>query len=92
MPDYLNGDPIPADALGPGVSASLPHTFKPLLTFTAPLPQKTFDLNAWFEKHGSEQTRPPIDKVIAGLRAEGVTKFGATGYCFGGMSFSREDT
>jgi hypothetical protein len=29
-------------------------------------------------------TRPTIDKVVAALRAEGVTTFGAIGYCFGG--------
>lgn len=28
--------------------------------------------------------RPSLDKVIAALKEEGVTKFGATGYCFGG--------
>ncbi|KIK49101.1 hypothetical protein CY34DRAFT_7765 [Suillus luteus UH-Slu-Lm8-n1] len=44
----------------------------------------SFDLKAWFAKHGSEQTRPSLDKVIAALKEEGVTKFGATGYCFGG--------
>ncbi|KAG2142850.1 dienelactone hydrolase [Suillus bovinus] len=44
----------------------------------------SFDIKAWFAKHGTEQTRPPLDKVIAKLKEEGVTKFGATGYCFGG--------
>ncbi|KAG2063790.1 alpha/beta-hydrolase [Suillus decipiens] len=44
----------------------------------------SFDFMGWLSKHGAEQTRPPLDKVIAALKAEGVTKFGATGYCFGG--------
>ncbi|KAG2063789.1 alpha/beta-hydrolase [Suillus decipiens] len=44
----------------------------------------SFDLRAWFANHGNQQTRPPLDKVIAMLKEEGVTKFGATGYCFGG--------
>ncbi|KAG1898557.1 dienelactone hydrolase [Suillus fuscotomentosus] len=44
----------------------------------------SFDVKAWFAKHGTEQTRPPLDKVIAVLKERGVTKFGATGYCFGG--------
>ncbi|KAG2089647.1 hypothetical protein BD769DRAFT_1679877 [Suillus cothurnatus] len=35
-------------------------------------------------KHGKEQTRPSLDKVIAILKEESVTKFGATGYCFSG--------
>ncbi|KAG1817091.1 dienelactone hydrolase [Suillus subaureus] len=44
----------------------------------------SFNREAWFAKHGNEQTRPSLDKVIAVLKEEGVTKFGATGYCFGG--------
>ncbi|KAG1738862.1 Alpha/Beta hydrolase protein [Suillus paluster] len=44
----------------------------------------TFDLGKWFGGHGADKTRPPLDKVIAALKEEGVTKFGATGYCFGG--------
>jgi len=60
IPDYLNGDPVPADFLG-----------------------GKFDLNAWFPNHGKDVTRPPLDKVIAGLKEKGVTEFGATGYCLG---------
>ncbi|KIY60974.1 alpha beta-hydrolase [Cylindrobasidium torrendii FP15055 ss-10] len=43
-----------------------------------------FDINAWKDRHGQEATRPIIDKVIQGLKAEGVSRFAATGYCFGG--------
>ncbi|KAF5390738.1 hypothetical protein D9757_004569 [Collybiopsis confluens] len=35
------------------------------------------------KKHGQDITCPIIDKVIEGLKAEGVTKFAATGFCFG---------
>ncbi|KII87467.1 hypothetical protein PLICRDRAFT_43106 [Plicaturopsis crispa FD-325 SS-3] len=42
-----------------------------------------FDIMKWFPNHGNDQTRPPLDAVIAALKAEGVTKFGAVGYCFG---------
>jgi len=63
IPDYLNGDPIPADALEPG---------------------KKFDINAWFVNHTTDKTRPPLDKVLEALKAEGVTSLAATGYCFGG--------
>jgi len=63
IPDYLNGDAIPADALSPG---------------------SDFDIGKWFPNHGAAQTRPPLDKVIAALKEEGVTTFGATGYCLGG--------
>lgn len=40
-------------------------------------------MDVWRPKHGPEQTRPPLDAVIAALRQEGVAVFGATGYCFG---------
>ncbi|KAI3614062.1 dienelactone hydrolase endo--beta-d-glucanase [Moniliophthora roreri] len=61
-PDYLNDDPIPADALI----------------------GENFDIMKWFPNHGQDKTRPTLDKVIEGLKAQGVTAFGATGYCFGG--------
>ncbi|EJD07441.1 alpha/beta-hydrolase [Fomitiporia mediterranea MF3/22] len=41
------------------------------------------DFQAWFANHGPEQTRPSLDKVIAGLKERGIKEFGATGYCFG---------
>jgi dienelactone hydrolase len=41
-------------------------------------------LKEWLPRHGSDVTRPVLDKVIAALKAEGVTKFGGAGYCFGG--------
>jgi len=44
----------------------------------------TFDLMAWLARHGADKTRPVLDKVIAALKEQGVIKFGATGYCFGG--------
>ncbi|KAJ6582981.1 dienelactone hydrolase endo-1,3,1,4-beta-D-glucanase, partial [Mycena vulgaris] len=42
-----------------------------------------FDREKWLSTHGAAQTRPPIDSVIATPKAEGVTGFAATGYCFG---------
>jgi len=62
VPDILNGDPVPPDALNPG---------------------STYDLMKWFPDHGADKTRPTIDKVIEGLKKEGVTSFGVLGYCFG---------
>ncbi|KII87470.1 hypothetical protein PLICRDRAFT_256519 [Plicaturopsis crispa FD-325 SS-3] len=44
----------------------------------------TFDLSTWFANHTTERTRALLNAVIAALKAEGVTKFGAVGYCFGG--------
>ncbi|KAJ7484531.1 dienelactone hydrolase endo-1,3,1,4-beta-D-glucanase [Mycena latifolia] len=61
-PDYLHGDPVPADAMI-GVN---------------------FDFKNWLVTHGAADTRPPLDKVIAALQADGVKSFGAVGYCMGG--------
>ncbi|KAF8628949.1 hypothetical protein AX15_003625 [Amanita polypyramis BW_CC] len=46
-------------------------------------PEFKWEIMEWFKSHGPEQTRPPLDKVIAALKEQGVKKFGATGYCFG---------
>jgi dienelactone hydrolase len=42
-----------------------------------------FDLMGWLGKHGADVTRPPLDKVIAALKEEGVTTFAGNGYCLG---------
>ncbi|KAL1692439.1 dienelactone hydrolase [Schizophyllum commune] len=63
IPDYLNGDPAPANAMAPNSG---------------------WNVQSWIPSHGPEQTRPPLDKVIAGLKEQGVTTFGAVGYCLGG--------
>ncbi|EIN09463.1 alpha/beta-hydrolase [Punctularia strigosozonata HHB-11173 SS5] len=42
-----------------------------------------FTINDWFANHGPDKTRPPLDKVINALKTQGVTIFGATGYCLG---------
>ncbi|KAK7054306.1 hypothetical protein VNI00_003499 [Paramarasmius palmivorus] len=47
-------------------------------------PGSDFDLAAWLAKHGKEQTEPPLLAAIDGLKKQGITAFGATGYCFGG--------
>ncbi|EGN92089.1 hypothetical protein SERLA73DRAFT_147743 [Serpula lacrymans var. lacrymans S7.3] len=43
-----------------------------------------FNFGTWLTNHTAEQTRPLLDSVIAALKEQGVTRFGATGYCFGG--------
>ena len=50
-----------------------------IIDFNAP----NFDRNAWIAKHGPESWIPTVDGVVAALKAEGVTRFGTTGYCFG---------
>ncbi|KAJ7634473.1 dienelactone hydrolase endo-1,3,1,4-beta-D-glucanase [Roridomyces roridus] len=46
-------------------------------------PGTTFDREKWAPNHGPAQTRPRIDGVMMALKAEGVTAFASTGYCFG---------
>lgn len=43
-----------------------------------------FDIGKWFGSHGPDVTRPHIDSVMKGLKEQGVKKFAATGYCWGG--------
>ncbi|KAJ9127654.1 hypothetical protein QFC24_001064 [Naganishia onofrii] len=43
-----------------------------------------FDLMGWLAKHGEEAVHSVLDPVMDGLKEEGVTKFAAVGYCFGG--------
>ncbi|KAJ6529807.1 Alpha/Beta hydrolase protein [Mycena capillaripes] len=57
-----------------------------------PVPVSAFEPNSqgpvwdrvkWFSEHGPKQIRPAIDAVIAELKEQDVTTFGATGYCLG---------
>jgi len=68
--DYFHGDVWPEDAMNEG---------------------STFDRQAWFAKHMGPKKDPNdptieemLDSVMEALKAEGVTRFGTTGYCFGG--------
>ncbi|KAG1738917.1 uncharacterized protein EDB91DRAFT_1288109 [Suillus paluster] len=45
---------------------------------------KTFNFRGWLATHGTEVTLLPLNKIIAALIEECVTRFGAIGYCFGG--------
>jgi len=63
VPDYLNGDPVPGDAM----SSNPPK----------------IDLQKWLVNHGEEQTLPPLEKVLEGLKEKGITTLGASGFCFG---------
>ncbi|KAI0794114.1 alpha/beta-hydrolase [Fomes fomentarius] len=47
-------------------------------------PGSTFSFPDWVGKHSPPEALKITLKVINALRAEGVTKFGATGYCYGG--------
>jgi dienelactone hydrolase len=45
-----------------------------------------FKLQEWLPKHTPEHTGKRVRKVIDGLKEKGVVIYGATGYCYGGMS------
>ncbi|KAK7050316.1 dienelactone hydrolase endo-1,3,1,4-beta-D-glucanase [Favolaschia claudopus] len=64
-------------------------TIAPDLVANDPVPLDAlatgFDIHAWLNNgHSQAEIRPVIDKVIAALKASGVTTFAATGYCLGG--------
>lgn len=42
-----------------------------------------FDIGTWFARHGDDVWREDLDKVVAALKTQGVTRFGTTGYCYG---------
>ncbi|KAF6742995.1 dienelactone hydrolase endo-1,3,1,4-beta-D-glucanase [Ephemerocybe angulata] len=47
-------------------------------------PGAAYDVMKWLHSgHTPADVRPIIDKVVAALKEEGVTKFLVTGYCFG---------
>ncbi|OCH96371.1 alpha/beta-hydrolase [Obba rivulosa] len=43
----------------------------------------SFDRDAWMAAHGPDSWKPAVDAVVAALEADGVTRFGTTGFCFG---------
>ncbi|TFY70448.1 hypothetical protein EVG20_g2554 [Dentipellis fragilis] len=47
-------------------------------------PGSTFDIMKWFPTHGPNVTQPKVEALITALKAQGVTRFGAVGYCYGG--------
>ncbi len=52
----------------------------PVINFNDP----NFDRDAWLARHTNDSWVEPVDKVVAALKAEGVTRIGTTGFCFGG--------
>ena len=40
-------------------------------------------MQVWFAKHPDDKTWAPLRAVLKALKEQGVTTFGATGYCFG---------
>jgi len=42
-----------------------------------------FDFPTWLGKHGAEHAGKRARKVIEGLKGQGITVYGGTGYCYG---------
>jgi dienelactone hydrolase len=42
-----------------------------------------FNLDEWLKTHGPETARPGLDAVYNALVEQGITRFAATGYCYG---------
>ncbi|KAF5340516.1 hypothetical protein D9757_014872 [Collybiopsis confluens] len=82
-PDLFDGDALPADLFSTEEKRKAFH-IPTWLVYPFLLNAPSDLLHPRLGKHGQDVTRPIIDKVIAGLKAEGVTKFSATGFCFGG--------
>ena len=53
----------------------------PILDFNFGDPN--FNREKWLAAHGPESWRAIVDSVVEALKADGVTKIGTTGYCFG---------
>ncbi|KAF7342218.1 Protein AIM2 [Mycena venus] len=83
--DLFNGDPVPVEALNPGVLSFLICVRDAPDSFFFLLQAPPFDWPNWLPRHGPAQTRPLLDVVIAALKTEGVADIAASGYCFGGM-------
>ncbi|VDB85425.1 unnamed protein product [Peniophora sp. CBMAI 1063] len=68
VPDLCEGDPLPSDF------------------FTDPKYKEKLmdDLQAWLARHTFAHNTKRVQKVIHALKADGVQRFGSTGYCYGG--------
>ena len=81
-PDLYEGEPVPPDALTTVCRPLSPHC--PSLALTMTHIQGNFDFPAWLGKHGPKHTGERARKVIEGLKGQGITVYGGTGYCYGG--------
>jgi dienelactone hydrolase len=84
-PELINNRLLADDFANNGFKTVIPDIFNgDAAPADAMNPGSTWNLMEWFGKHGADATRPPLDKVIEGLKKEGITTFGVLGYCFGG--------
>jgi dienelactone hydrolase len=80
VPELFEGDAVSEDAFNP-VRHSRSTTFS---LINSVLQGSSFDLKKWIPNHTAEHTGKRVRKVIDGLKEQGVTIYGATGYCYGG--------
>ncbi|KAF7314546.1 Dienelactone hydrolase endo-1,3,1,4-beta-D-glucanase [Mycena kentingensis (nom. inval.)] len=85
---FLNNKLLADDLARNGFYTVVPDLFSgspaPADAFTRGPDQPAFDFNAWLGQHDREVTRPILDSVIPALKNEGIARFAAAGYCFGG--------
>ncbi|KAL4252870.1 AB hydrolase superfamily protein [Abortiporus biennis] len=85
----LNNNKLLADGFAKnGFKTIIPDLFNgdPYPDFARPEDFKAWreqNYATWWSRHGRDSWIPPLDKVVEALKAEGVTRFGTTGYCFG---------
>ncbi|KAH9928980.1 alpha/beta-hydrolase, partial [Amylocystis lapponica] len=68
-----------------GFKTVVPDQFNGDPVSDANMNSATFDLAGWILKHNEDTWRPIVDAVVSALKANGVTRFGTTGYCFGAL-------
>jgi hypothetical protein len=50
--------------------------------------QGDFDFPTWLGKHSAKHAGERARKVIEGLKGQGITVYGGTGYCYGGTTLT----
>ncbi|KAE9409007.1 dienelactone hydrolase endo-1,3,1,4-beta-D-glucanase [Gymnopus androsaceus JB14] len=87
-PQFLNAQLLIDDFARNGIKTVAPDLLNkdpiPVDVFDSEEKWKAFDIPSWLDRHGSAVTRGILDKIIAGLKDQGITRFAAIGYCFGG--------
>jgi len=75
---------LPDDFARNGFKVYVPELFEgDAVSEDAFYPGSSFDLKKWIPNHTPEHTGKRVRKVIDGLKEQGVTIYGATGYCYG---------
>jgi dienelactone hydrolase len=84
-PDLFEGDSVPPDAPNPVCHQPIP--LSATSAYGRAYQGSTFDVKKWLPNHSPEHTGKRLRKVIEGLKEQGITVFGATGYCYGGVIY-----